>query len=149
MKLKISNSLATSVVLAATLGTKPLSSEGHDFVNRPIADSVDTEGATPKMDVDTSECDSQSALVCIEIDTDLPQFGVKEAKEFHGLVIAHALGKTTPEAEGRLAELQEARRLASDDLSAEMILADYQRHQLVIEAKGFLSRHVKFSTAAH
>lgn len=76
-------------------------------------------------------------------------FGPKEEKEFEKLVIKRAMRQASAEDEERFRELKLARQAHYASRYPDEVLANYERDQLILQAKAFLTKHVKFIGTSH
>lgn len=140
MKPKTTKELATK--LAGVFITSALSGQASagSVAVCPTTDAISVEVQPPAK---SGEAAGDANFLVTIPDKAIP-FGDKEQREFRSLAAKRALGTASPEDEARFVELQNARRNAPENQATDEIFAEYQRRQMILEAKSFLQRHVRF-----
>ena len=143
MNFPLSNILSAPVVIAAIFASGPAHTEETCSLIRPPVDLEETPFPTPSIN-GVSAANDQPSGMPIQIPLESLAFGAREEKELQRLAVKRAMEQASPNEDERFEELQKSRRQHYLEASPDEVLADYHRHQMVLDAKNFLSRHVKF-----
>lgn len=144
MKRQQSKRFATRLVSA--FATSALASAGNSQI--PI-ESGPIPKATPASSVEVTQGAklhhfAGETQFVISVPEPLIPFGDKERRRFLSLAAKRALGTASEAEQAEFLNLQRSRSAAPEAQIPDEILAAYRRRQMVLDAKIFFQRHVRF-----